>query len=192
MIQICGLKTPQISATGIVYCSKTKQPARKLCFIFMDFAASLKDVHTEHKCEQTSFLFESGCTVRSTLCVESTETLQIFAPSPNELIETRDSSISINYPRFRLKVWFSITISINTQGFESPHSDCGVRGLVWGGVVVCYEAPLFAPWNDLLSVELLPPPSLGLNIIIHLIVRRTRAANHFSSWIWMVHTRERS
>ena len=140
VIQICGLKTPQFSATGIVYCPKTKQPARKLCFIFIDFAASLKDVHTEHKCEQTSFQFESGCTARSALCVESTETLQIFTPSPNELLftpspnellETQDSSISINYPQFRerLKVWFSITISINTQGFESPHSDCGVRGV---------------------------------------------------------------
>ena len=101
VIQICGLKIPKFSATGIVCCSNQTASPETLFYIFMDFAASLKDFHSEHKCEQTSFLFESGCTVRSTLCVESTETLQIFAPSPNELIETRDSSISIIYPRFR-------------------------------------------------------------------------------------------
>ena len=48
----------------------------------------------------------------------------------------------------------------------------------WVGAV-CYEAPLFAPRNDLLSVELLPPPSVCLNIIIALVCGRTRTANHF-------------
>ena len=65
-------------------------------------------------------------------------------------------------------MWCEAVRGVLREGAEGGWS-------VWR-VVVCYEAPLFAPWNDLLSVELLPPPSVCLNIII---AERTRMVNRF-------------
>ena len=55
----------------------------------------------------------------------------------------------------------------------------GGQGRWKGGGEVCYEVPLFAPWNDLLSVGLLTPPSVCLNIIsIAWIIETTQVVNH--------------
>ena len=53
----------------------------------------------------------------------------------------------------------------------------GKDGRGWGGL--CYEPPLFAHRNDLLSVELLPAPYVCLNIIIACIGCKLFKASQF-------------
>ena len=94
----------------------------------------------------------------------------IFSPEVAEFI------------RFNITILVLITIHIKFYWFclwcEAGGGDGRWAGEVEGGGEVCYEVPLFAPWNDLLSVGLLTPPSVCLNIIsIAWIIETTQVVN---------------
>ena len=143
------------------------------------------------------------------LCTEQISSANIYFPSPNDQIGKQGTFISANYRkfltilciswttvessyfspevaeflRFNITILVLITIHVKFYWFclwcEAGGGDGRWAGEVEGGGEVCYEVPLFAPWNDLLSVGLLTPPSVCLNIIsIAWIIETTRVVNH--------------